>query len=128
MKVEIARFETMPKLAAETGAPGREDRLDPASIRCPVWGRGCRGGGNGADKPAINQALDSILGMAVQLPAMKKIGEELGLSLEGGLGAIKNGSADGTTLDGPSGEEPAALDRADERSADQASGDEKTVN
>jgi flotillin len=40
------------------------------------------------DKPVVNQALDSIMGMAVQLPTMKKLGEELGLSLEGGLGSI----------------------------------------
>ena len=37
------------------------------------------------DKPVVNQALDSILDMAVQLPALKKIGEELGVSVEDGL-------------------------------------------
>ena len=40
------------------------------------------------EKPVVNQALDSILEMAVQLPALKKIGEELGVSLDDDLGGI----------------------------------------
>ena len=32
-------------------------------------------------KTPVNQALDSILGMAVQLPALKTLGDELGLSM-----------------------------------------------
>jgi flotillin len=36
----------------------------------------------------VNQALDSIMGMAVQMPALKKLGEELGLSMEDGVSGI----------------------------------------
>jgi hypothetical protein len=40
---------------------------------------GANGGGqDGAGRPPINQVLDSILGMAVQLPALKSIGESIG--------------------------------------------------
>ena len=42
----------------------------------------------------MNQAMDSILGMALQLPAMKKLGEELGVSLEDGLAGITNEMAE----------------------------------
>ncbi|MEM7211996.1 MAG: flotillin domain-containing protein [Pseudomonadota bacterium] len=85
MKVEIARLETMPKLAAELVKPA--EKIDSIRIH-QMSGLGGQTGGmgdGGSDKPVVNQALDSILGMAVQLPAMKKIGEELGLSLENGL-------------------------------------------
>jgi len=36
----------------------------------------------------MNQAIDAIMGMAVQLPALKKLGEDLGMSLDGGLAGI----------------------------------------
>ncbi|MEM1161816.1 MAG: flotillin domain-containing protein [Pseudomonadota bacterium] len=83
MKVDIARLETMPKLAAELVRPA--EKIDSIRIHQMSGLGGSTGEGGGSDKPVVNQALDSILGMAVQLPAMKKIGEELGLSLEGGL-------------------------------------------
>ncbi len=85
MKIEIARLDTMPKLAAELVRPA--EKIDSIRIHqmSGLGGAGGAGDGGGSDKPVVNQALDSILGMAVQLPAMKKIGEELGLSLEDGL-------------------------------------------
>jgi hypothetical protein len=43
---------------------------------------GLGGGGAGGAKAPLNQALDSILEMAVQLPVLKKIGEDLALDLE----------------------------------------------
>ena len=33
----------------------------------------------------VNHALDSILEMAVQMPALKKIGDQIGLSMDDGL-------------------------------------------
>ncbi|MCI5108936.1 MAG: hypothetical protein MRY75_00140 [Marivita sp.] len=37
----------------------------------------------------VNQALDSILGMAVQIPALKTIGDELGLSMGDAVKKVK---------------------------------------
>ena len=45
-------------------------------------------GGEAAAKPPVNQALDSIMEMAVQLPALKKLGEDLGMSLDAGVGGV----------------------------------------
>ena len=40
----------------------------------------------------MNQAVEGVLGMALQLPAFRKLGEELGLELEQELGAVtRNG-------------------------------------
>ena len=43
----------------------------------------------GGDKTPVNQALDSILGMAVQLPALKSLGDELGLSMKAAARTVK---------------------------------------
>ena len=107
MKVEIARLETMPKLAAELVKPA--EKIDSIRIH-QMSGLGGQTGGNGdgggSDKPVVNQALDSILGMAVQLPAMKKIGEELGLSLENGLDTVTTQEKPAIAESKPSGMDP----------------------
>ena len=54
----------------------------------------------GADKPVVNQALDSIMGMAVQLPALKKLGDELGLSREDVIERYQNGARCPENCDG----------------------------
>ncbi|MEM7303088.1 MAG: flotillin domain-containing protein [Pseudomonadota bacterium] len=84
MKEEIARIETLPKAIAEMVKPA--ERIDSIKIH-NVTGLGGAGGtsGEGDAKTPVNQALDSILGMAVQLPALKTLGDELGLSMGEGM-------------------------------------------
>jgi flotillin len=100
MRVDLARLEAMPGIVAEMVKPA--EKIDSIRIHQVTGLGGGAGGGNGSaagDKPVVNQALDSIMGMAVQLPAMKKLGEELGLSLEDGLGSI-TGSGETRTAPG----------------------------
>lgn len=86
MRVELARLEAMPRVVAEMVKPA--EKIDSIRIH-HVQGLGAASGGEGAaDKPPVNQALDSIMSMAVQLPALKKLGEDLGLSLDGGLAGV----------------------------------------
>ena len=40
------------------------------------------------------------MGMAVQMPALKKLGEELGLSMENGVGGVVNGALEPTPESG----------------------------
>jgi uncharacterized membrane protein YqiK len=42
-------------------------------------------GGESASRPPVNQVMDSILGMALQLPALKSIGESIGYDFSGAL-------------------------------------------
>lgn len=95
LKVDLARIEAMPTIIAEMVKPA--EKIDSIKIH-QVGGIGAAGGGGGAngDKPVVNQALDSIMGMAVQMPALKKLGEELGLSMENGVGGIVNGALEPT--------------------------------
>ncbi len=85
MKEEIARIETLPKAIAEMVKPA--ERIDSIKIHNVTGlGGGAAGtAGSNESKTPVNQALDSILGMAVQLPALKTLGDELGLSMGEGM-------------------------------------------
>ncbi len=95
MKVDMARIETMPSIISEMVKPA--EKIDSIKIH-QVGGIGGAhaGGAANGDKPVVNQALDSIMGMAVQMPALKKLGEELGLSMENGVGGVVNGALEPT--------------------------------
>ncbi len=95
MKVDMARIETMPSIISEMVKPA--EKIDSIKIH-QVGGISAGGAGGAAsgDKPVVNQALDSIMGMAVQMPALKKLGEELGLSMENGVGGVVNGALEQT--------------------------------
>jgi uncharacterized membrane protein YqiK len=92
MKVRLATLEAMPAIIAEMVRPA--EKIDSIKIH-QVTGMG-RGSGGGGDETAgnggtpVNQALDSILGMALQMPAMQALGKELGISLENGLAGVAN--------------------------------------
>ncbi len=111
MKVDMARIDALPGIMEQMVKP--VEKIDSIKIH-QVGGLG---GGNGAggsagagagagDKPVVNQALDSIMGMAVQMPALRKLGDELGLSLENGV----EGLADSALKDRPAAPAPEAID------------------
>ncbi len=98
MKLDLARLEAFPEIMAQMVKP--VEKIESIKIHY-VGGLGgqANGGlaGNGAagDKPVVNQALDSIMGMAVQMPALRKLGEELGLSMEGGISGLADSALNG---------------------------------
>ena len=87
MKVALARLEAMPGIVAEMVKPA--EKIDSIKIH-QVTGMNAGGTSGKAGGAPVNQALDSIMGMALQMPAMKKLGEELGISMEGGLSSVTN--------------------------------------
>lgn len=96
MKVDLARIEAMPAIIAEMVKPA--EKIDSIKIH-QVGGVGGGAAYSSADasgeKPVVNQALDSIMGMAVQMPALKTLGRELGLSMEDGVSGVVNGMLEG---------------------------------
>jgi uncharacterized membrane protein YqiK len=86
MKIEIQKLEMLPRLMAEAVKPA--EKIDSIRIHQVTGMGGGSGGGSGADKPPVNQALDSLMGMAVQMPALKKLGEDLGLSMDGTIAGL----------------------------------------
>lgn len=82
MKLELERYrlEKMPEIIAQMMKPA--EKIESIRIH-QVSGLGAAPGtGNGSadsgNRPPINQVMDSILGMALQLPALKSIGESIG--------------------------------------------------
>lgn len=90
MKIDLARIDALPKVVSEMVKPA--EKIDSIKIHhVSGLGRSDSAGQNGGganEKTAINQAVDSVLDMAVQLPALKKIGDELGISIDDGLSGI----------------------------------------
>ena len=89
-----ARLEALPKIVEQMVRPA--EKIDSIKIHHITGGAldrtGSAGGGErGGDKPPVNQALDSIMDMAVQLPALRKIGEDLGVSFEDGMSGVVDG-------------------------------------
>jgi len=102
MKIDLAKLDALPKVVAEMVKPA--EKIESIRIH-HVSGLGAgQSAAQAGGKPAVNQALDSIMDMAVQLPALKKLGEDLAMNLDGGIAdlagkALATGkdSAEGST-------------------------------
>jgi len=89
LKLDQDRLRTLPGVVENLMKPA--EKIESIRIN-HISGIGSTGGGGGGDaggeKSAINQAVDGVLKMALQLPAVKKLGEEVGLNIGDGLEGI----------------------------------------
>ncbi|MEM9430312.1 MAG: flotillin domain-containing protein [Pseudomonadota bacterium] len=85
MKVQLARLQALPEIVGQMVKPA--EKIDSIKIH-HVTGLGGSTGGDGATGTPVTQAVDAIGTMAFQLPALKKLGEEVGVSLEDGLAGV----------------------------------------
>ena len=100
MKIDLAKLDALPKVVAEMVKPA--EKIESIRIH-HVSGLGAgQSTAQTGGKPAVNQALDSIMDMAVQLPALKKLGEDLAMNLDGGIADLA-GKALATGKDGAEG-------------------------
>ena len=90
LQLERYRLEKMPEIIAQMMKPA--EKIDSIRIHHVSGLNAAPGtagaGGSGPDagnRPPINQVLDSILGMAVQLPALKSIGDSIGYDFAAAL-------------------------------------------
>lgn len=90
MKIELAKIEALPNIVREMVKPA--EKIDSIRIN-HVTGFGSQGNGsgNGSDGPVVNQVIDGILSMALQLPAIQKLGEEIGMNVSSGIGRVTGG-------------------------------------
>jgi flotillin len=87
MRVQLAKLEAMPRIVQEMVKPA--EKIDSIRInQISGLGQGGSVGGDGQGKAPVNQAFDAMLGAALQLPAMKKLGEELGMNFDEGLAGV----------------------------------------
>ncbi|MBD3678893.1 MAG: flotillin [Rhodobacteraceae bacterium] len=79
MELEKARLAAMPEIIGQMVKPA--EKIKGISIN-HISGLG-KGEGSGEPGSPVNQTIEAILDMAVALPAMKKIGESVGVNLDG---------------------------------------------
>ena len=83
MKLEEQKLDRMPEIMTQMMKP--VEKIDSIKInQISGLGGDKSGDGGGADS-AFGAAMDQILGMAVRLPAMKQMGEEIGLDFDANL-------------------------------------------
>ncbi|SLN60916.1 flotillin family protein [Oceanibacterium hippocampi] len=85
MKLDMHRLDRLPEIATQMMKPVEKIKSIRINQIAGLGGNGGGGGGSGAGEGIsgpFDQALQSILGMAVQLPAMRRIGEEIGLDMD----------------------------------------------
>ncbi|MVO17067.1 flotillin family protein [Parasedimentitalea huanghaiensis] len=81
MRLEERKLDRMPEIMTQMMKP--VEKIDSIRIN-QVGGLGGSKSGEGVEG-AFGAAMDQILGMAVQLPAMKQMGEEIGLDFDANL-------------------------------------------
>ncbi len=94
MKLEEARLRALPEVVERMLKPA--ERIESIRINHISGFGGAGGGREGAtagEPGAVNQVVDSVLAMALQLPAVKRLGEEVGLNVGGGLDGLAEGLA-----------------------------------
>ena len=79
MELEKARLEAMPKIVGEMVKP--TEKINSINVN-HLSGLGGTSGGDSAGRTPVSTAMDSIMEMAVQMPLLKKIGDQMGVSFE----------------------------------------------
>jgi uncharacterized membrane protein YqiK len=87
MKLDEARLKALPDVVERMMKPA--EKIETIRIN-QVTGFGAAGGGGepGGEKSAVNAAVEGVLSMALQLPAVKALGEEIGINVGGGLAGV----------------------------------------
>ena len=82
MRLEERKLDRLPEIMTQMMKP--VEKIDSIRINQIGGSNGAGGSGEGVDG-AFGAAMDQILGMAVRLPAMKQMGEEIGLDFDANL-------------------------------------------
>ncbi|MDO9525733.1 MAG: flotillin domain-containing protein [Gemmobacter sp.] len=86
MKMDEARLRTLPDVVERMMKPA--EKIESIRINHITGMGGASGGGGGeggGDKSTVNQVVDGVLAMALQLPAIQKLGEEVGMNIGDGV-------------------------------------------
>jgi flotillin len=91
MQLEQHRLDRLPEIIAQMMKPA--EKIDSIRIHqvTGFGGSSTPGGGGDASRAPVTQVMDSILGMALQLPALKSIGDSIGVDLSAAVGPKKDG-------------------------------------
>jgi flotillin len=90
LRLEMHKLDRLPEIAAQMVKPAEKIdsiRINHISGLGSFGGGGGEGGSGGGGPSGFQSALDSIMGMAIGFPAIKKLGEEIGVEMDHNLGA-----------------------------------------
>ena len=90
MKLDEERIKTLPEVVERMLKPA--EKIESIRIN-HITGMGNSGSDNGGsgDPGTVNQLVDGVLNMALQLPAVQRLGEEVGMNISDGVrGVTKN--------------------------------------
>ncbi|MEO1679733.1 MAG: flotillin domain-containing protein [Pseudomonadota bacterium] len=86
LKLDEARLKALPGVVEKMMKP--TEKIDSIRINhITGMGQGASGGG-ATDGNGVNQVVDGVLNLALQLPAVKKLGEEVGLNIADGVKGV----------------------------------------
>ncbi len=88
LELERYRLDKLPEIVSQMMKPAEKIesiRIHQVSGLGAPAGTPAAGGAEASARPAVNQVMDSILGMALQLPALKSIGESIGYDFSSAL-------------------------------------------
>lgn len=99
MKLDEARLRALPDVVEKMMKPA--EKIETIRInQMTGFGGGSSGGGD-ANASTVNQVVDSVLSMALQLPAVQKLGEEVGMNIGDGVRGISKSLDSKQTGDAP---------------------------
>ena len=106
-RLEQHRIDRMPAIIEQMVKPAEKIESIRINQVTGLGAGGASGGDGGGAASPFNQAVEGVLNMAVQLPAMQKLGRQLGVNLDvgGDDGAPQGGPADGDTGEDKAGED-----------------------
>lgn len=88
LRLEMHKLDMLPEITSQMMKP--VEKIDSIRIN-HISGLGPMGGGGGdggtGGQGGFQSALDSIMGMAIGFPMIKKLGEEIGVEMDHNLGA-----------------------------------------
>jgi len=118
MKLDMARIDALPEIVTRMMKPA--EKIESIRIN-NITGFGPSGGagggeGGGNERPAVNQVVDGVLSMALQLPAVKKLGEEVGLNISDGLKGLSESLGSSDQSGAPAAEEKQGKSRTKKKS------------
>ena len=94
MKIDMARLDALPVIVDKMMKPA--EKIDSIRINhiTGFGGDGGSGVGSGSgDKAVANQVVDSVLSMALQLPAVQKLGQEIGVNIADGIKGVSDAAS-----------------------------------
>ena len=109
LKLDRERIAALPGIVERLMKPAEKIeaiRINQITGLGAAGNHGAAGAGDG-DGAAVNRVIDGILNLALQLPAARKLGEEVGLNIGGGVRELTAALNTGGGDDGNEGASPA---------------------